>query len=162
VWSLAFAAVHGDARVTGNDLPAIVPAFMARAQELGLAARVSTLPGNMFTIELPPAHFDLIILANVVRLEPPERARQLIRRAAAALRPGGRMLIVDALACGFPLAELRREAYALYLALRTEQGRVHRPADIMEWMAEAGLCELQALDLGAQIGAAGDLLGVRS
>lgn len=161
VWSLAVAAINDKTRVTGNDLPEVLPAFTARAQQLGLAGRISLLPGDMNKVELPTAQFELVIIANVLRLEPAERAQRLVQRGAAALCPGGQMLIIDALAGGTMQKELCRTAYTLHLALRTGLGRVHLPSDIQAWMTDAGLTQLQAIDCGAQMTAIGAIWGVR-
>ena len=159
VWSLAIAQNHPPAQVTGLDLPAVLEAFVARAGQHGMQDRIALLPGDMHSVPLPPEHFDLIVIANVLRLESPERAAQLVQRLAAALGRGGRMLIVDALASGTPLKDLVRSAYALHLSLRTGHGRVHSPAQIASWVAAAGLTEIAEIDCGSQVTAIGAMLG---
>lgn len=159
VWSLALAAISPRTQVTGLDLPSVLSSFQERARQLGLSERVSLLPGDMSVIELPEGQFELVILANVLRLEPELPAQQLVARAARALRPGGRMLIVDALAGGTPERELLRATYVLNLALRTRRGRVHSAAELTAWMEAAGLLGVAEIDCGAQMGALGALLG---
>ena len=159
VWSLAIADRHPAAQVTGLDYPSVLGEFTTRAEQLGLAERIALVPGDMFHVELPREYFDVVVLANVLRLEPPPRARELLTRVTATLRPGGQLLVVDALASGTPAKELARATYALHLALRTEEGRVHPQAQIHEWMQEAGLVNLVPIDCGVQITAIGALLG---
>ncbi|HRI52508.1 MAG TPA: class I SAM-dependent methyltransferase [Pseudomonadota bacterium] len=158
VWSLAIAARHPAAHVTGLDLPAVLDAFVARARQNELHQRIAPLAGDMHSVALPAEHFDLIVIANVLRLEAPERAAQLVARLAGALRRGGRLLIVDALAGGTPLKELVRAAYALHLSLRTGHGRVHSAAQIAAWTAAAGLTDTAEIDCGSQMTAIGALL----
>jgi SAM-dependent methyltransferase len=138
VWSLAFARRVSGARVTGLDLAAVLERFRARAGQLGLGDRVATIAGDMHTAPLPPGHWDLVIIANVLRLEQVEAARLLIGRGVAALRPGGSLLIVDALAGGTAAARQSVAVYAFHLALRTRSGRVHTAAEIGRWMEQAG------------------------
>ena len=140
VWSLAIARRLPTARVTGLDLPAVIDRFRDRAAALGISDRVTTIEGDMFTVTLPEEHWDLAIIANVLRLEPIERACSLIRRSVAALRPGGSILVVDSLAGGTATADQARAIYALHLAMRTRSGRVHSPIEIGQWMQDAG-CE---------------------
>jgi hypothetical protein len=64
----------------------------------------------------------------------------LLKRAVEALRPGGSLVIVDALAAGSETAEQARAVYAFHLAMRTRGGQVHGAADVARWMEEAG-CE---------------------
>jgi ubiquinone/menaquinone biosynthesis C-methylase UbiE len=140
VWSLAFARRLPDARVTGLDLPAVVEQFRTRAAALGLDDRIATIAGDMHTVALPDGPWDLVIIANVLRIEQPRAARALVDRMVAAARPGGSILIVDALAAGTPMVERARALYALHLAMRTRAGRVHGQAEIGQWLQEAG-CE---------------------
>lgn len=161
VWSLAIAQRHPAARVTGLDLPAVLDAFVTRARSSGLHDRITPLAGDMHSAALAPEHFDLIVIANVLRLEAPERAAQLVARLSGALRRGGRMLIIDALAGGTPLKELVRAAYALHLSLRTGHGRVHSAAQIAAWVQAAGLTAPVEIDCGSQVTAIGALLSTK-
>jgi ubiquinone/menaquinone biosynthesis C-methylase UbiE len=140
VWSLALARRLPEARVTGLDLPAVVEQFRARAVALGMGDRVATIEGDMHAVPLPESQWDLVIIANVLRLEPADGARSLIKRCVGALRPGGSILVVDALAAGTPDAERARAVYRFHLAMRTRSARVHSPVEIGQWMVEAG-CE---------------------
>ncbi len=159
VWSLAIAAEHPQTQVTGLDLPMVLDAFLNRAKALNLDKRSTLLPGDMHQVEIPAAHYDLAIIANVLRLEPPEKARQLVTRIASSVRPGGALLVVDALAGGTPAKEQQRAVYALHLALRTEAGRVHSPKDISAWMSDAGFGNLKMVDLDPNMAAVGALIG---
>src|SRR5262249_38739400 len=118
VWGLAIAERFPNARVTGLDLPDVLRVFEGRAAERGLRDRVDSLPGDMHAVEIPTA-FDLAIIANVLRLEDPDRAARLVARAANALVPGGQLVIVDAIGDGTADSERSLSVYALHLALRT-------------------------------------------
>ncbi|MCY1054791.1 class I SAM-dependent methyltransferase [Nannocystis sp. SCPEA4] len=164
VWSLAIAERSPTTRVTGQDFPQVLESFSARAQALGLGDRVATIPGDMHAVELPAGAFDLVVIANVLRLETPERAASLLARLARAVAPGGALLVVDALAGGTPERERARALYALNLALRTRAGRVHSPAEFASWLTAAGLGAIETIELGGRagpLGAVGALLARR-
>lgn len=154
IWSLSVAARHPGARVTGLDLPPVLEVFAEAASARGLA--VDRLPGDMHATALPEA--DLVILANVLRLEPAARAEGLVARLAAAVRPGGALVIVDALAEGTPDRDVARAVYALHLALRTRDAEVHPPARVRGWMEAAGLA-VTPLDFGVWPGAVAAMVG---
>jgi ubiquinone/menaquinone biosynthesis C-methylase UbiE len=162
VWSLAFAVRNPEVQVVGLDFPKVLAAFNARAEALGVARQVIQLPGNMFDVELPQEPFDLVIIANVLRLEAPEKARSLVSRFASAVRPGGALVIVDALSAGTLERELQRAVYALHLALRTNIGRVYSPAEVMEWLSDAACVNPVEIDLGTHPGALGAVLAERA
>lgn len=159
VWSLAIAQKYPAAQVTGLDLPAVLEAFRVRAAELGVPDRIATIPGDIHALDIPRA-FDLVVIANVLRIESPARAKAIVDRAAAALVPGGRLLVVDALAGGTPEREQGRTTYGLHLAMRTEHGRVYTPAEVTAWMQSAGLRDVTPLDFASDAGGGlGALLG---
>lgn len=150
VWGLSFAEAHPAARVTGQDLPAVLESFRAFAQERGLADRIATIPGDIHQTTLPRA-FDLVIVANVLRIEAPERAREIVRRAAGALEPNGALVIVDALAGGTPVREQARAVYALHLGMRTDHGRVYSRDEITGWIAACGLTRFEHFDAELEV-----------
>lgn len=161
VWSLEIARNTPGARVVGLDFPAVLEGFFKRARQLGLEELSVGLPGDLHTIALPDEPFDMVILANLLRLEPPERAEHIVTRMASVLRPGGHLLVIDALAAGTPAKELSRAGYGLMLALRTSVGRVYSAQEIEGWMTRAGIAHIKMIDCGPSIGAVGALLGQR-
>lgn len=160
VWSLALAERYRDAHVTGLDRPAVLEAFRARAAEHGLADRIATIAGDVHEVAIP-REFDTVVIANVLRIETPDRARRIVERAAGALVPGGApgqcgtLIVIDALAGGTPDSERARASYALHLAMRTERGGVHAPDTVIGWMTAAGItgCERVAVDSPGAVGA---------
>jgi ubiquinone/menaquinone biosynthesis C-methylase UbiE len=162
VWSLAVAQRSPDAHVTGLDFPAVLDAFRQRARELGLEQRTSTLPGNMHEVEIPRGVFDLVIVANVLRLETDTAAAELIGRLSPALRPGGTLLIIDALGGDSPTQRLALTLYALHLGMRTVHASPHPIARLRAWTAAAGLPHCEALQLELEDASLGALLATAS
>lgn len=159
IWSLSLAAHHAGAHVTGLDLPGVLDVFAATAAARGVSDRVDVLEGDMHEADLPQA--DVVVLANVLRLEPAARAGALIRRLADAVAPGGHLVVIDALAGGTPEREVARAVYALHLALRTREAEVHSPERVQAWFAEANLVEVAPLDFGVWPGAVAAVVGRR-
>jgi ubiquinone/menaquinone biosynthesis C-methylase UbiE len=148
IWSLTLAGHAPGARVTAIDWPAVLSVATATAERLGLAERLVLRPGNYHEVELPSALFDLAILANVAHLETPSGNRALLGRLRRALRPAGRLAIVDVLP-GLPAGDLSRALYALGLALRTEGGRVYPVAELEALLAETGFGPPRLVNLDA-------------
>lgn len=161
VWSLAFASRDPSSQVSGLDFPGVLDAFEARAARQGLRDRITLIPGDMHEVQVPAATFDLVIVANVLRLELAARAQAVVERAAAALRPGGHLLVIDALAAGTPAKELVRAVYELHLTMRTEKGHVYSAAQIAQWMHSASMTDVREIDCGLHVTAIGALLGTR-
>lgn len=154
-WSLALAEANRDARITGLDLPEVVPRFADEARRRGLDDRVRSLPGDMHDVRLEPGAYDLVIVANVLRLETKDRARRLLGQLAPAVKADGALLIVDAFPGRTRRARRARAAYRLHLALRVPDGAPPAPAELAAWLRERGFGRSKriGLDTDAPIGA---------
>jgi SAM-dependent methyltransferase len=150
VWSLAFAARRPAVRVTAVDLEPVARKLRANAIALGVESRVTVITGSYFDVEPPDAAFDVVILGNVLHLETPEDAALLVRRAAAALRPRGTVVVLDILGssdgAGFE-PDPSHAMYALFLALRTAHAQMHPRPAVLGWLAAAGLPAVRPLRL---------------
>ena len=146
VWSLKLANDITDGLVTAADWPAVLEVAVETAQRLGLADRLSLLAGNYHEVEFPSAAFDLVILANITHLETPDGNRRLIAKARAALKPRGRLAVIDVFP-GQSQGDLHRTLYALGLALRTKQGRVYFPEELTVLLRECGFNAIRLLPL---------------
>jgi SAM-dependent methyltransferase len=147
VWSLAMLEHDPLARVTALDLETVLPRFYARAVRLGVAARVDAIAGEYLQVALPRAAYARVVLANVLHLEGEAGAATLVARAAEALAPGGRLVVVDIWDGGTPRQHLAHAAYSLHLAMRTRWGKAHSRAKIGAWISATGLAVEHDLDL---------------
>lgn len=116
VWSYALLHARGAARTTLVDLPAVCDVALELAAEEGLGPRVTALPGDFLTCELPQS--DVVLVANVLRILTAEDKEALLKRAAAAVVPGGSLIVVDVTGPDF-CYEPERASYRLHLSLRT-------------------------------------------
>jgi len=141
IWSLMIAAHDSTTRVSAIDWPAVLKVAEDTADSFGLQDQFACLPGNYHEVELPADTFDLVIMANITHLESESNNLALFQRGWAALKSGGRLMVVDAfptpgqgaIACGL---------YALGLALRTNQGTVHQQATLERLLRKAGFQNL--------------------
>ena len=94
----------------------------------GMGERVRFLAGDLWQDDYP-GDCDVVLLFNLVRVFPAERSEALVRRAVAALRPGGVAVIVDHHLR--PRASRFQRAIAAVIALElfnATPGRLHPPA----------------------------------
>ena len=147
-WSLALARRDPTTTVTALDWPAVLTIAQQAAAEAGLQDRFAAIAGDYHGVALPPAAFDLAIVANVTHLESAAGNRDLFERVLWALRPGGEIAVIDVFPA-HPTGALPAALYALGLALRTTGGRVHSAADLQDWLAAAGFGESRFTMLNA-------------
>lgn len=139
IWSLEMAKQFPKAHVTGLDFRVVLETFQQRADELGLADRTHILPGDVHELDIPQNAFDRVMIANVLRLESPDRASALIERAAGTIAPGGDLLVIDAWPGRSDEAAISFALYSLSLASRTGSAEPHPVSDIEKWVSDAGL-----------------------
>ncbi|MBQ0825047.1 methyltransferase [Streptomyces tagetis] len=86
---------HG--HLTGGvfDLPAVKPLFDEHMAALGTASKVRFTAGDFFADPLPPA--DAVILGHVLHDWPPAARQKLLERVHDAMRPGGIVVVYDAM-----------------------------------------------------------------
>jgi SAM-dependent methyltransferase len=143
VWGLALLEVLPAARLTAVELPQVAELLRRCVANRGDSERVEVIAGGYFDVALPGSAFDVVILGNVLHLEPLRRARRLVEIAAAALRPGGALVIIDSLAHHPYEVERHHALYALSLALRTGDGRTYSAAELTEWARDEDLTDPQ-------------------
>ncbi len=107
------------------------------ARDYGVEDRLELLPGDMF-VDPVPQGADVILLSNILHDWDVRECQTLIGRCAAALPPGGRLVIHDvflndALDGPLPLA-----LYSAALFTFTE-GRAYSAAEYRTWLTAAGL-----------------------
>jgi len=104
----------------------------------GMGERVSFLAADLWQDEYP-GDCDVVLLFNLVRVFPAERSETLVRRAVAALRPGGLAVVVDHHLR--PRASRFQRAMAAVISLElfnATPGRVHEPGAVARWLVAAG------------------------
>lgn len=92
-YGFAFARREPRARIWGLDWPNVLPHTRRNAERLGLADRLSLIPGDMFTVPLG-GPYDLVLVTNVLHHFAEEAAVRLLTRLSAAVKPGGRIAVV--------------------------------------------------------------------
>jgi ubiquinone/menaquinone biosynthesis C-methylase UbiE len=146
VWSVLLARETTDVTVTAIDWKGVLEVAKETAERYGLGQRLTTIAGNYHEVEFPKSAFDLVILANVTHLESSDGNGQLLAKARQALKPGGRVIIVDVFP-GQPQGDLNRTLYTLGLALRTQQGHVHSPEELTRLLLDAGFAAPELIPL---------------
>ncbi|HET9134666.1 MAG TPA: methyltransferase [Gemmatimonadales bacterium] len=124
------------------DLPAVAERGKAALEAKGFGDRLTVTGGDFFRDPLPTGA-DLISLVRVLHDHDDAPVRALLRKAHAALAPGGTLLVIEPMA-GVAGAEMVGEAYfALYL-LAMGSGRARTPDELTAMLREAGFREVSA------------------
>lgn len=143
-WSIPFARALRKARVTVADYPAVARVAREYAERWGVGDRYDYLEGDFNQVEFG-AGFDLAILGHILHGGAPEWVKGLLRRVAAALNPGGMLLIAEFVPnderSGPELALL----FGLNMMINSPAGDVYTMREYREWLSEAGFRKISTI-----------------
>jgi SAM-dependent methyltransferase len=120
----------------GFDLAEVGPIFKEYAEANGVSDRVRFQPGDFFKEELP--NVDVITMGHILHDWNLNDKKMLIAKAHDALRPGGSLVVYDAIIDD----DRSKNAFGLLMSLNmlieTAGGFDYTGADCIGWMEEAG------------------------
>jgi SAM-dependent methyltransferase len=136
-WSVVLCRRHPGLRATVLDLPDAVAYAAPLLKREGMGDRVVLKAGDALTDDLGESVYDLILMFSLVHHFDDATNRALVARAAAALRPGGRMVILEALRPK-PGGGQLGAFFDLYFGLTSESG-TWTLEEMAAWQVAAGL-----------------------
>lgn len=148
VWSIAFAEADAEARVTAQDFPRVLEETKAYTDRHGVAGRFDYLSGDLNEVSFGADRFDIAILGNIVHSEGETSSRRLFRRLHQALRPGGRLVVIDFVPHEDRKGPVPAMLFALNMLIHTEAGDVYTLSEYRSWLQEAGFRAVETIDLG--------------
>ena len=144
-YAMAFLTKNSTLLATVCDRPAALVVAKEIASTHKAGARLSYLPLDMMTQDIPGA-YDVIWYSNVLHIYLPQDNRALFRRALASLNPGGRLLIQDAfLHDKEGLFPEEASLFAVSMLLFTERGNTYPVAETRAWLTDAGFERIKVL-----------------
>lgn len=149
---------HADLRATILELPEAIPTAAEILAREGLGDRVSHRPGSALEDDLGADAYDAVLVANLIHHFDDVQNSALTAKVARALRPGGVLMILDAIRIASP-AEAGRPDRRLgtvldvYFALTSTSGTWSVEA-VQNWHRESGLIPRRPIWLKTMPGAA--------
>lgn len=136
-WSVVLCRRHPGLRATVLDLPDAVEFAKPILEREGMGDRVVLRAGNALTDDLGDSVYDLVLMFSLVHHFDDATNRALVARAAAAMRPGGRMVILEALRPK-PGGGQLGTFFDLFFGLTSESG-TWTLEEMAAWQVAAGL-----------------------
>ena len=121
------------------DVPAVSAVARECVAQAGLAERIECRAGDYHTDDYEPAAYDAVTIFGALHQESSEQIRGILARAACALKPGGRIFVLDMMTDATHAAPAFSALFAVNMALTTENGWVFSDEELKGWLSEAGL-----------------------
>ena len=143
-FSLCFCQRHRRLRATIFDLPLAAEIARSFVERWGLEDRIEVVVGDAFAGPLPPGH-DAIFLSNVLHGHGEAANRRLLAHAAAALPPGGLLVVRDIFMHEGLTEPTMGAVFSVNMLLHTTEGRCYSFQEVAGWLESAGFTGVEHL-----------------
>jgi len=158
-YALLFCQIYPALEAVVFDLPTSREFAEKTIRRFGLEGRVRFEPGDFLEDPLPGV-FDVAWLSHILHGEGEAACRRLVAKAAAALEPGGLLLIHEFILDDDGVGPLHPALFSLNMLVGTPEGKAYREGELRAMMEVAGLKEVRRLSASGPSGS-GVLAGVR-
>jgi len=149
-FALAFAQAEPGLRAEVLDIEAVLPIARRHIAEAGLGDRVIARAGDLRCDPFGEG-YDLILVSAICHMLDEAENRDLLRRCAQALAPGGRLVIRDFILDPDRTTPRDGALFAVNMLVGTRGGGTYTEAEYLAWLGEAGLGEVTRLEGAEQV-----------
>lgn len=137
LFGIAVAQQNRRAEITGLDWAPVLDVARSNAEAAGVADRYRTLTGDALTVDLG-RDYDLVLVTNFLHHFDRPTCVNFLRRAAASLRQGGRIAVLEFVPNEDRVSPPRAAMFPLNMLALTPSGDVNTFEEHREMLEEAG------------------------
>jgi SAM-dependent methyltransferase len=137
IYGIAIAQKNPAAEITAVDWAPVLEVAKENASEAGVSNRFRTLPGSAFDVDFG-LEYDLILIPNFLHHFDPETNEKFLRKVHAALKPGGRAVILEFCPDEDRVNPLSPARFALTMLLSTAHGDAYTVRELDSMLRNAG------------------------
>jgi predicted O-methyltransferase YrrM len=139
IYACSLAAHFPELRASVLEKPPVDRVSRRAIERRGFSDRLDVVAADMFQNGLPRG-YDVHLYSNVLHDWDVDLVRVLLEASAAALEPGGAIVVHDAFLNADKTGPIEMAAYSVLL-MHVTQGRCYSLAEMGAWMQEAGFGE---------------------
>lgn len=140
--SMAVVEAAEEVEATILDIPPVVELAKKYVGEHPARERIHFRPGDMLADDFGDG-WDAVLLMQILHMFGPDTNRALLRKAGAALAPGGTLAIQDFLLDPDRTTPPFAARFALNMLVTTRDGDAYTENEVRQWMRDAGLTDIQ-------------------
>lgn len=148
IYAIHFCQQNPGLRATVFDRPTSRRFAETTISRFELQDRITFAAGD-FTTDTLTGTYDVAWLSHILHSEGPAECRRLLKKVAAVLEPGGRILIHDFLLNDTKDGPLFPALFSLNMLLGTAGGQAYSESDIGDMLREAGATAVERLPFTA-------------
>ncbi len=148
MFGITVAHQNPQAEVVAVDWRNVLEVAKENARRANLDGRYHTLPGSAFEVEFG-AGYDLALLTNFLHHFDPATNVKLLQKVHAALKPGGRAVVLEFVPNDDRVTPAVPAAFAMIMLGSTEQGDAYTYAELEGMARQAGFAECSLHPLAA-------------
>jgi SAM-dependent methyltransferase len=143
-YAIHYCLANDGLKATVYDLPTTRPFAEKTIQRFKLADRINFMDGNY--LEDPvEGNYDVAWLSHILHGEGPDDCRMIIKKAVAALEPGGMIIIHDFILNNSMDGPLFPALFSLNMLLGTESGQSYSEEQIIDMLVAAGVRDIRRI-----------------
>lgn len=146
IFGIVIAQRNPQAQVVGLDWAAVLAVARENAEAMGVGERYTTMPGSAFTVDYGSG-FDVVLLPNFLHHFDRETNVGLLRKCASALKPGGRVAILELSPDETRVQPALPARFALVMLANTPAGDAYTAGELEAMVHEAGFVTAQTCPL---------------
>jgi 2-polyprenyl-3-methyl-5-hydroxy-6-metoxy-1,4-benzoquinol methylase len=141
-YGIAFARRNPRACLVALDWEAVLTIAEENARAAGIANRFSKIVGDAFKVDLG-RNYDVVLVPNFLHHFSAADCTRFLRRVHAALRPGGRVVIVEFVPNEDRISPPAAATFSLVMLGTTPEGDAYTFAEYRQMLTDAGFRDAQ-------------------
>ena len=147
IWGIGIAEADKEARITAQDFPGLFETTRTFLKRHNVEDRYDFLPGDLKEVDFGENRYDVALLGNIVHSEGEDSSRDLFKRLHRALKPGGRIVIIDMIPNNERTGPSFALIFALNMLLHSEKGGTYTLEEYTRWLNDAGFQRVETADI---------------
>jgi ubiquinone/menaquinone biosynthesis C-methylase UbiE len=137
MYGITIAKKNPNAKIVAVDWPSVLAVAQENAQAAGVSGRHTTRPGSAFETDLGSG-YDFVLLTNIFHHFDMPTCETLMRRAYAALKPGGKAVTLEFVPNEDRVTPPAAAAFSLNMLVGTDAGDAYTFSEYEKMFASAG------------------------
>ncbi len=143
MFGVAIARRNANASIVAVDWKPVLAVAEENARAAGVADRYSTIAGDAFKVDFGTG-YDVALVTNFLHHFNPATCTSLLKKVAAALKPGGRVVVLDFVPNSDRVTPPFAAAFSLTMLADTEAGDAYTLAEFRQQLEGAGFRDIEA------------------